>query len=112
MSDNENNIDWGQEIIGAASSSGNNAIQNGKPKFRKDLIAKTLSNLLEDAIENKNNSEKIIKIAELKMKTFNGLEKGLGVLNSDLFKVAGKRSCTIRFLYAICKFNEYLVIFR
>ena len=90
MSDNENNIDWEDEIISATSSSGNNTIQKAKPTFRKNLIAKTLSNLIEDSVKNKNNSEKIMKIAELKMKTFNGLEKGLGLLNKDLFKVAGK----------------------
>ena len=79
-------VDWGNEIISATNSSGNEAIMKAKSNFRNNVIAKAIAT----AIENKNvDANKLVKMANLKIKTFNGLEKALGITNTNVFKVGG-----------------------
>ena len=79
-------VEWGNEIVSAASDSGNEAIKKAKPNFPNNVFGKAIAK----AIENRNaDPNKLFKMANLKIKTFNGVEKALGFTNSDVFKVGG-----------------------
>ena len=79
-------VEWGNEIVSAANASGNEAIKKAKPNFPNNVFGKAIAK----AIENRNaDPNKLFKMANLKIKTFNGVEKALGFTNSDVFKVGG-----------------------
>jgi len=79
-------LEWGNEIVSAANASGNEAIKKAKPNYRNNVIGKAIAKL----IENRNTDpNKLAKMVNLKIKTFNGVEKALGFTNLDVFKVGG-----------------------